>query len=53
MQDAHGMMDDSNWSTPLTQQAFKDATARFPIGEAYGAAWKPCLLIAMPCDRCK
>lgn len=26
------MMDDSNWSTPLTHQAFKDATDKFPIG---------------------
>lgn len=26
------MLDDSNWSTPLTHQAFKDATDKFPIG---------------------
>jgi thiol-disulfide isomerase/thioredoxin len=41
-QDAHGMMDDSNWSTPLTHQAFKDATDKFPIVVAnFYAPWCP------------
>jgi hypothetical protein len=38
LQDAHGMMDDTNWSTPLTKQAFKDAVDKFPIGE--GSHWQ-------------
>ena len=42
LQDAHGMMDDTNWSTPLTKQAFKDAVDKFPIGERLLLAKQTC-----------
>jgi hypothetical protein len=51
LQDAHGMMDDSNWSTPLTHQAFKDATDKFPIGAC--VAEQPTASQASDSMRCR
>lgn len=35
------MLDDTNWSTPLTADAFRDALNRFPIGESPWHAHNP------------
>ncbi len=34
LQEANDMMDDTNWSTPLTHDEFKTVLDKHPIGEA-------------------